>query len=153
MSTAPQGLFSRGGPRSWAGPTRVAMVPTGVACAGALQLAGPLAALGLTAVGAALHALLAVVAPLNVAVIWLGFRRHGRPWPLLLAGLGLFALIVHAATHLQPVPDTLSAWVGVGLLIAAGVLDWRALRRASCRSLPPARGRGSSRQPRWSPTG
>ncbi|MEX0630007.1 MAG: MerC family mercury resistance protein [Chloroflexota bacterium] len=131
MSIAPTGCTSRTGLPSWTGFTKAATVPTGIACAGALQLAGPLAALGLTAVGAALHALLAVVAPLNVFVMWLGFRSHGRPLPLLLAGLGLLALIVHAATHLQPVPDTWSAWVGVGLLIAAGALDWRALRRAS----------------------
>lgn len=118
------------GPLWWTGPTKAATIPTGIACAGALQLAGPLGALGLTAMGAALHALLAVVAPLNVVVMWLGFRRHGVRLPLVLAGLGLLTLGVHAVTHLGPVPDSLSAWVGVSLLIGGGVLDWRALRRA-----------------------
>jgi len=131
VSTAPQSPVASSRLPGWTGPSKAAAIPTGIACAGALQLAGPLAAIGLTAVGAALHALLAVVAPLNLAVMWLGFRRHGRALPLVLAGLGLLALVVHGATHLQPVPDTLSAWVGVGLLIAGGVLDWRALRLAS----------------------
>lgn len=128
MSTAPRIAPIR--PLWWTGATKAATIPTGIACAGALQLAGPLAALGLTAMGAALHALLAVVAPLNVVVMWLGFRRHGEPWPLVLAGLGLLTLGVHAATHVGPVPDPLSAWVGVSFLIGGGVLDWRALRRA-----------------------
>lgn len=101
-----------------------------MACAGAVQLAGPLAALGLAGLGAVLHGLLALVAPLNVAIIWLGFRRHGKPLALLLASLGLLFLVVHGATHFAPTPDTLSAWVGVGLLIGATALDWRALRLA-----------------------
>jgi len=128
MSAAPR--IAPAGLPWWTGSTKAATIPTGIACAGALQLAGPLAALGLTAVGAALHALLAVVAPLNVVVMWLGFRHHGERLPLVLAGLGLLTLGVHAATHLGPVPDSLSAWVGVSFLIAGGLLDWRALRRA-----------------------
>lgn len=128
MSVANQRLV---GVPWWTGPTKVASVPTGIACAGALQLAAPLAALGLTAVGTTLHALLAIAAPLNVVAVWLGFRRHGRLLPLALAVLGLVALGLHAATHLEPVPNSLSAWVGVGLLVAASFLDWDALRRAS----------------------
>jgi len=112
----------------WTGATRAAAVPTGVACAGALQLAGPLAALGLTGLGTVLHGLLAVVAPVNVLIIGFGFRRHRKPLAILLAGLGLLLLVVHGATHFAPTPETLSAWLGVGLLIGAAALDWRALK-------------------------
>lgn len=130
MVTALRKLLPPLGLASWTGATRAAAVPTGVACAGAVQLAGPLAALGLAGLGAVLHGMLALVAPLNVAIIWFGFRRHGKPLALLLAGLGLFFLVVHGATHFGPTPDTLSAWVGVGLLIGATALDWRAPRLA-----------------------
>lgn len=114
----------------WAGTTRVAIVPTGVACAGAASIAGPLAALGLTGVGAVLHGLLAFVAPLNVVIISAGFRRHRKPLALILAGVGLLVLAVHGASHFEPLTDSVTAWIGVGLLIVATALDWREVRLA-----------------------
>ena len=116
------------GPAFWAGATRTAIVPTGVACAGAVPLAGTLAALGLAGLGAVLHGLLAFVAPLNAAIIGAGFLRHRKPLALLVAGAGLLVLAVHGATHFEPVTDTLSASIGVGLLIVATALDWREVR-------------------------
>lgn len=114
----------------WTGSAAVAMVPTGLACAGAEQLAGPLATLGLTGLGAALHWMLALVAPLTVVIVWLGFRRHGQSLVLVLAGPGLVFLGLHAVTHFTPTPDAVLASVGVGLLTGAAALGWRALRRA-----------------------
>lgn len=118
----------------WAGATRTAIVPTGVACAGAVPLAGSLAALGLTGVSVVLHGLLAFVAPLNVLIISAGFLRHRKPLALLVAGVGFLFLAVHGATHFEPVSDTLTAGIGVGLLIAATALDWREVRLARQRT-------------------
>lgn len=114
----------------WTGAAGATMVPTGLACAGAAQLAGPLAALGLTGLGAVLHWMLALVAPFTAMIIWFGFRRHGQPLVLVFAGVGLLFLGLHAATHYTATPDTLLASVGVVLLIGAAALDWRALRLA-----------------------
>lgn len=113
-----------------AGASKTALVPTGVACAGAVQLAAALAAIGLTGLGTVLHGMLTFTAPLNVLIIWLGFRRHRKPLPFLVAGVGLFFLAIHGTSHFAPVPDALSAWIGVGLLIVATVLDWREVRLA-----------------------
>lgn len=143
MSNALHAPRVRMGLELWTGSVAAAMVPTGLACAGAGQLVGPLATLGLTGLGAGLHWMLALVAPLTVAVVWLGFRRHGQFLVLVLAGLGLLVLGLHAATHFTPTPDAVLASVGVGLLTGAAALDWRLLRRARQTARAPDRAAGS----------
>src|SRR5688572_13425 len=91
-------------PRRWlsamARPRAAAAVtaPSCVACAGAPLLAGPLATLGLTGVGAFFHYALAFFAPLNVAVVAFGYRVHRNPFPLLLGLAGLSLLVLHGLT-------------------------------------------------------
>lgn len=111
-------------------PTTAAAVtaPSCVACAGAPLLAGPLAVLGLTGVGAFLHYALAFFAPFNVAVVAMGYRVHRRPLALVVGMAGLALLVVHGLTvhrHGQTIeiPDFFAV-AGVTLVIAGTGLDW-----------------------------
>lgn len=122
-------LFGRATPQAAA----VVTAPSCVACAGAPLLAGPLAAVGFTGVGAFLHYALVFFAPLNVAVVALGYRVHRSALPLALGVGGLLILVAHGLTvhrHGQSieVPD-LFAVSGVSMIIGATVLDWLTLRR------------------------
>ena len=83
--------------------------------------------------GAFLHYALVFFAPLNVAVVALGYRVHRSALPLALGVGGLLLLVAHGLTvhrHGQSieVPD-LFAVSGVSLIIGATVLDWLTLRR------------------------
>lgn len=60
-----------------------------------------------------------------VIAFWFGRRRHGMIWPTVLAALG--AVLVIARMHGQ-VSEALE-WTGLGLLVIAAVVDWRAGRR------------------------
>lgn len=113
-----------------ANPTMAGAItaPSCVACAGAPLLAGPLAVLGLAGVGAFLHYALAFFAPLNVAVVALGYRVHRRPLPLVIGIAGLAFLVFHGLTvhrHGQTIeiPDFFAV-AGVTLVLAATGLDW-----------------------------
>ena len=108
---------------------------TGPACAVCLAgtaLQAPIVAAGLTGVAFVLHYLLWVVAPVNLLPLWLGYRRHHDPWGLRLGGVGallvVLALLVHAPFHLAAELHNLM-WLGVALLIAAGIADLLARRR------------------------
>ncbi len=59
-----------------------------------------------------------------VAALWFSRRRHGMIGPTLLAALG--AVLVVGYMH-GPVPVALE-WTGLGLLVAAAILDWKSGR-------------------------
>jgi len=67
-----------------------------------------------------------VIAPLNLLLLWLNFRRHHHPLGLLVAGPGVVFIVMVVTSHwLDAIPHDL-IWPGL-VLVAVGVLiDWRA---------------------------
>ncbi len=112
--------------------------PACAVCAAAPVVQWPLYVLGLSGVGTVLHEGLWILAPLNVALLWRSFRRHGHSTPLVLAALGAGLVLAHLASHILGVridPTQLSfwssaaaIWAGAALLGAAVFVDRRAAR-------------------------
>ncbi len=86
----------------------------------------PLVGVGLGGLGIGLHMALWVIAPLNLLLLWLNFRRHHHPLGLLVAGPGVVFIVMVVTSHwLDAIPHDL-IWPGL-VLVAVGVLiDWRA---------------------------
>lgn len=128
--------------------TRAATVPAYAVCATYTLIAPPLAAIGLIGPALFLHEALAFVAPLNLLVLRMSFRRHRHGLPLQLAAAGVLFILLHMLGHLvlghfDDPPTTVDTSLPVealmpiflvagGALLAAGVVaDWRLQRRTS----------------------
>ncbi len=91
------------------------------------------------AVPESFHALaFALALPTSVLAMTLGHRRHGLPWPLVAAGIGLTLLGIGAfAIDSETVERAISS-MGAVLLAVAHVGNWRALsHRAPARPVCP----------------
>ncbi|MFC3710968.1 MerC domain-containing protein [Sphingoaurantiacus capsulatus] len=75
----------------------------------------------------------AFAVPTSAVALWLGWRRHQRVRPVLVAGVGL-ALLGMGALGSDGTAETLLSLAGALLLGAGHGLNWRALRhrRSSC---------------------
>ena len=104
-------------------------VPCAGVCAAYPVFGAPLAAVGLGAVGIALHGALWFVAPLNMVFLWTHYRRHRDPTAMLVAGPGVLLILMALVAHfLQAIPHNL-IWSGLALLGAGALIDWRAQKR------------------------
>ena len=118
-------LLARAGSASLPGVT----VPSVGVCSAYPVLGAPLAAVGLGSVVIALHMALWFLAPLNLVLMWVHFRRHRDPRGMLASGLGIvFIMIALSAHFLHAIPHDL-IWVGLALLGAGALVDWRAQGR------------------------
>lgn len=106
--------------------------PACLVCAGGAAVWGTITSLGLMPLGFVLHYGLWVLAPLNLLPLWRSFRRHRNPWGLRLAALGVLLILVPLLVH-EPFEFDVELhnliWVGMPLLAAGGLMDWRARRR------------------------
>ena len=119
-------LLARFGLASAPGVTTGLTVPAAGVCAAYPVFGAPLVAVGLGGLGIALHLALWLIAPLNLVLLWLNFRRHRNPLGLLVAGPGAVFIVMVLTSHwLDAIPHDL-IWPGL-VLVAVGVLiDWRA---------------------------
>lgn len=80
------------------------------------------------AVPESFHAIaFAVALPTSVLAIASGYRRHGRRWPSVVAGIGLTLLGVGAFAIDVEVTERVVSTAGAVLLAVAHVGNWRAL--------------------------
>ena len=72
------------------------------------------------------HLMLPLLAPVNLVVLWLSFRRHRKPTGLAVASLGVLLIVTHfvSLTHFS-----LFFYIGVVLLVLGALFDWRVHRR------------------------
>lgn len=118
-------------------------LPCAGACAGLPLIVSSVASVPLWALVA--HLALYPIAPLNAAALYVTYRRHRRPWPLI-AGIVGGVLVIGAVTiHFMPRPYAYlhNALIlpGMALLVLAFVLDWLARRRtAEVRDVDRRRG-------------
>lgn len=127
--------LARLGLMSPAGVVKTATVPLCAICAGYPLFVGPLVASGVISSGAFLHIFIPVLMPLNIWLLRLGLRDHGRPLGLILAIASMPFIVAHLAGHFIFGGDerVLLAliWAGGGLLVAGILADWQAQRLAS----------------------
>lgn len=136
-------LIARTGPGVGTGLAKAATVPSCAMCAAYPVLAGPLAAAGLFGAGVILHNLLVVLAPLNLVFLGITYRLHRQPRGLIVAAAGVLLIMLHLAFHVIPWSHPIMRafhpyefevgmsfiWLGMTLLLAGVVMDWRAQRR------------------------
>ena len=73
-----------------------------------------------------MHLALWVIAPLNLVLLWLIFRRHGNPLGLLAAVPGAVFIVMVVMSHwLDAIPHDLT-WPGLALVAVGVLIDWRA---------------------------
>ena len=127
-------LLARLGLRSPAGAVKAATVPMCAVCAGYPLVVGPLVAAGVIGSGAFLHVAIPALMPLNLWLLRLGFREHGKPLGLILAVASVPFILAHMAGHFFFGGDEWVLlgliWVGGGLLVAGIMADWQAQRLA-----------------------
>ena len=127
--------FTRSGLVSSSGLSQTAVIPCAGVCAAYPVLGAPLVALGLggsVAVGV-LHTFLWVLAPLNLVLLWMNFRRHRNPSGLVAGGIGtLFILSALGGHFLGAIPHEL-IYPGLGFFAVGALIDWWTLRRALAR--------------------
>lgn len=110
-------------------------MPLCAVCAGYPLVIGPLVAAGIIGSGMSLHALLPVLAPLNVWLLQTSFLEHRKPLGLVLAIASIPFIVAHMAGHFFLGGDEGVLlgliWAGAALLVAGLAVDWRAQRIAS----------------------
>ena len=125
--------FTRFGLVSYPGLSKAAVIPCAGVCAAYPVLGAPLAplvALGLGGSVAVLHGFLWVLAPLNLVLLGLNFRRHRNPWGLVAAGIGTLLILSALGGHfLGAIPHEL-IYPGLGFFAVGVLIDWWTLRRA-----------------------
>lgn len=72
--------------------------------------------------------------PSSAVALWIGFRRHRRETPVLLAMAGLSLLAAGLFAAPSPQAETMLTVFGSILLSAAHVLNWRALHHGHHKS-------------------
>jgi adenylate cyclase len=118
--------------------TRAVTAPSFVFC-GASPVVAPLfAAAGLPIVSAVIHQALWVFAPLNLALLVRGFRRHHYPGGVVLGALGTISIAVHLFGHTLQRNILPLIWGGTALLVSGTLLDHRAERRLAKENLSGA---------------
>ncbi len=109
-----------------------AMSPICIGCTVQAALA-PLTALGVgLGVLFPLHVISLVTAPVVLFLVWRRYRRHRDRVSLWVAAAGAMLVATHLITHFVAEGSavfTVSDRVGAALLVAATLLDWRAMRR------------------------
>lgn len=111
--------------------TRAVTAPSFVFCGASPVIAPIFAAAGLSAVSFVIHQALWVFAPVNLALLVRGYRRHRHPAGLALGALGTLSIGVHLFGHTLQRNILPLIWGGTLLLIAGTLLD----RRAELRHL------------------
>ena len=71
------------------------------------------------------HWMIAFAVPASGLAIWLGWRRHGRGLPLILAIIGLLLMSYAAFAGVTPVAETALSTIGGLILAWAHVRNWR----------------------------
>jgi len=80
--------------------------------------------------------MLAFALPLSALAIWLGWRRHGRAVPLMLAIVGLVLMGYGALAGVAPSMETALTTLG-GLILALGhIRNWRLQLAHGCTDEP-----------------
>ena len=127
--------FTRFGLVSYPGLSNTTVIPCAGVCAAYPVLGVPLVALGLggsVAVGV-LHSFLWVLAPLNLVLLWLNFRRHRNPSGLVAGGIGTLLILSALGGHfLGAIPHEL-IYPGLVFFAVGALIDWWTLRRALAR--------------------
>lgn len=116
--------------KSYPGITRTATIPSVAVCGAYPMVSAPLVAAGAAVAVGVIHGLLWMLAPLNLIPLWINFRRHRNPSGLLVAGVGALLMFGALSGHSLPILHDFLIWIGLALLAAAILIDWRARRRA-----------------------
>ena len=111
--------------------TRTVTAPSFVFCGASPVIAPVFAAAGLSVVSAVIHQALWVFAPLNLALLIRGYRRHHHLAGVILGGLGTVSILIHLFGHTQQQNILTLIWGGTALLVAGALAD----RRAEIRHL------------------
>ncbi len=111
------------------GATRSLLLPCVGVCGAFPILGAPLVAVGLISVAWALHVGLFVIAPLNVLLLWLNFRRHREPSAMALGSLGAALIVVAVLGHFRPTIPHDFMWLELAFLALALYVDWQVERR------------------------
>jgi len=116
---------------SYSGLSQTAVIPCAGVCAAYPVLGAPLIALGLGGSVAAtvLHMFLWVLAPLNLVLLWLNFRRHRNPSGLVADGIGTLLILSALGGHLLGAIPHQLIYPGLGFFAVGALIDWWALRR------------------------
>ena len=117
--------------------TRVVTAPSFVFCGASPVIAPIFAAAGLAAVSFVIHQALWVFAPLNLALLVRGFRRHRDVGGIAVGALGTLAIMLHLVGHTADRNILPLIWGGTALLVAGSLLDRRAELEHSNRKLKP----------------
>ena len=127
--------FTRFGLGSYPGLSNTAVIPCAGVCGAYPVLGAPLVALGVggSVAVAVLHGFLWVLAPLNLVLLWLNFRRHRNPSGLVAGGIGTLLILSALVGHfLGAIPHEL-IYPGLGFFAVGALIDWWTLRRALAR--------------------
>lgn len=111
--------------------TRAVTAPSFVFCGASPVIAPIFAAAGLSAVSFLIHQALWVFAPLNLAFLVRGYRRHHHPAGAVLGVLGTLSIGIHLFGHTLQLNILPLIWGGTALLVAGTLLD----RRSELRHL------------------
>ncbi|MEX0789380.1 MAG: MerC family mercury resistance protein [Actinomycetota bacterium] len=106
--------------------TRAATAPSFVFCGASPVIAPIFAAAGLSVVSVVIHQALWVLAPLNLAFLARGYRRHRHPVGLVLGTIGTVSIGVHLFGHTLDQNILPLIWGGTALLAAGALVDRRA---------------------------
>ena len=123
--------FTRFGLVSYSGVSQTAVIPCAGVCAAYPVLGAPWVGLGLggSVAVSVLHGFLWVLAPLNLVLLWLNFRRHRNPSGLVAGGIGTLLILSALVGHfLGAVPHNL-IYPGLGFFGVGALIDWWTLRR------------------------
>lgn len=104
---------------------RVVTAPSFVFCGASPVIAPIFAAAGVSVVSVVIHQALWVFAPLNLALLIRGYRRHRHLAGVVLGSLGTLSIIVHLFGHTQQRNILALIWGGTVLLVAGTLLDRR----------------------------
>jgi adenylate cyclase len=123
---------------------KAATVPMCAVCAGYPLVVSPLVAAGVIGSGAFLHLAIPLLMPVNLWLLRMSFREHGKPLGLVLTLASIPFVLAHMGGHFFVGGDEVMLlgliWIGGGLLVAGIMADWQAQRLAghlSC-ALPDA---------------
>ncbi|CDO35532.1 MerC domain-containing protein [Novosphingobium sp. KN65.2] len=93
-------------------------------------------ALGLFVQSPAFHfAAMGMVGPVALAAFWLGYRRHGARWPVLLGLAGVASLALALMPGMGHGGEVSLTVTGSLLLIVGHAMNWRLRTGASCQRL------------------
>lgn len=106
--------------------TRAVTAPSFVFCGASPVIAPIFAAAGLSVVSVVIHQALWVFAPLNLALLVKGYRRHHHPSGLMLGLLGTISIGIHLVGHTLQRNILPLIWGGTALLVAGTLLDRKA---------------------------